>query len=87
MEDISFCPYRTNWGWSTLQTTRVTQPLVFQGTPDDLKLLAACVKQPEESEKPVDDATPDDGKLFIDISLASIPPSMNASLNNRAYFH
>jgi hypothetical protein len=64
MEDISFCPYRTNWGWSTLQTTRIAQPLVFQGTPDDLRLLAACIQQPEEQEKPAADATPDAGKLF-----------------------
>jgi hypothetical protein len=64
MENISFCPYRTNWGWSTLQTTKVTQPIVFQGTPEDLKLLEAC-KQPEESEKTAADATPDNGKLFI----------------------
>jgi hypothetical protein len=65
MENISFCPYRTNWGWSTLQTTRVTQPLLFRGTPDDLRLLAACIKQPEEPEKAAVDATPDTGEFFM----------------------
>lgn len=62
MENVSFCPYRTNLGWSTIQTTRVSQPLVFKGNADDLKLLAACVAQPEEPEKPAEDATAGAGK-------------------------
>jgi hypothetical protein len=65
MENISFCPYRANWGWSTLQTTRITQPLVFHGTPEDLRLLDACKEQQEEQEKPAADSTPNAGKLFI----------------------
>jgi hypothetical protein len=76
MENISFCPYRTNWAWSTLQTTIVTQPLVFQGNANDLRLLEACKKLPEEPEKPVADATPGAGKPFI-IWTSSIRPSMN----------
>ncbi len=68
MDNVSYCPYRTNLGWSTIQTTavqttKVTKPLVFKGTPDDLRLLAACIQQPEEPEKPTDDAPAAAGKL------------------------
>lgn len=70
MDNVSYCPYRTNLGWMTTQTTRVqttkiTQPLVFKGTPDDLRLLEACIKQPEEPEKPTDDSPAVAGKLLL----------------------
>jgi hypothetical protein len=70
MDPVSYCPYRTNLDWSTsqrtrIQTTKVTQPLLFNGTPDDLRLLAACIQQPEEPEKPTDDAPAPAGKLLL----------------------
>jgi len=48
--NISFCPYRTNIDWSTIQTTHFTQPVTFTGTPRDLQLLDAC-KEREEAEE------------------------------------
>lgn len=35
--NISFCPYRTNINWSTIQTTSVSQPLVYTGGARDVK--------------------------------------------------
>lgn len=64
MDYLSVCPHRANLSWSTIQTTRFTQPLVFKGDSRDLTLLAACKQEPEEPVDTSEDAAADNGKYL-----------------------
>ena len=54
MENVSFCPYRTqiNYDWSSIQTTPFTPPKTFRGDASDLALLEAC-KNPDAEPAPL----------------------------------
>ena len=62
MESVTYCPYRTQVNWSTIQTTQLTAPLTFTGTvqvtqltapvtftgtSQDVELLEACKEKPD----------------------------------------
>lgn len=54
MEHVSFCPYRTviYSQWSPIQTTELTEPVTFTGTPEDVQLLDACIENPAGDAPP-----------------------------------
>lgn len=60
--NISFCPYRTNINWSTIQTTAVSQPLVYTGESRDVKVPDASdgTVSMEPLPASVEDAPDDD---------------------------
>lgn len=62
MENVSFCPYRTSitYDWAAVQTTYLSQPVTFSGTPQDVQLLEACKEDTDRLET---------AELKIDIPL------------------